>query len=235
MPSHSEVIVTANIGRHRSPAFRAAAIRRVRRAWPDAAPIIGWQEIDESDTGNEHGYLRRHLPAYAWAGMGRMVPIGVPHDWRIMEQSVVRAHRGVPGVTPSRVIVEARLRHRRRAWLEYVHLNSHVVAGAHTVPGQSRELLRRRLWLEWWETMRRRVRDHVREGRLVVVTCDANHPRLGRVHAREQRLVHGGFNYVLAVTPADPPIRLTQQGHRAVWLGIDSHQAHGVRVRFSTA
>lgn len=222
-------IVTANIGREKSGPFRSSEIARVRDHFPDSPPIIGWQEIDESDSGDEHGMLRKHMPHYAWAGANTREPIGIPPGWTLASDWQVKGHAGMAKFSPYRPIVIGVARHDATG-IEVSLVNTHPVRLGPT-GGQLAE--RQDLWDEWKANVIDVIANQHKTGRPVIFCADANSASLGKLHPNQQTLVHSGLDYIIGVDGADA--RIVKKWTTRVDLHIDGHDAHGVRVELVRA
>lgn len=215
------LFVTANLGRHVSTAEFLENVRRLDEH-AGRGTVIGFQEIDEDDTPNEHHGLRVTLRDFAFAGWDTRVPIAFGDRWSAAQETVVKASRGLARLSPARVITEVELKHD--SGLIVVALNVHF-------PRNDSRLLSR--WFSVEAKVKRRLRRHYRRGVTVVWTTDANRVRLPQLHPAERTLAHHGLDWIRCVEHPDG-VRLRVIDTGSIPLTIDGHDAQWARVEILT-
>lgn len=218
-----------------------------------ADPLVGWQEIDEADPGDEHNDLddkfdgptrttdrrgtvtRTFARGYTHVGFDTAVPLSVPAPLTVTDHLVtvvsqgrsrVEAARVHTAATPHRPVVQALLTvPQLNGFPEWWHDNGHL---PYRVPDLSAQAIK------GWRHI---VGAQHRAGYLVTSTRDTNThgpgPSLdptGRTLSRPMT----GIDKIVAV-PSRPtsPHRLTVEvlDRRVVNLTIDGHDARGVLLR----
>lgn len=225
--------VTANIGRHVKPPEAAHNIRAVvdgfrPQWWRQTPAAIGWQEIDEADTPDEHGILHRTVktftPKATIAGFATAVPIVVPPGWRIVKERVTPTCPGRPKITPMRVCVQAMIEHEETG-IRIVLANGHY-------PHNAWDLWR--ICQKSWELI---VNKWTELGYTVVTTRDRN--KRGNVDPLspfEVPLLPANLLDKISFIQAPPgprSVRVQVGRVRTVKLSIDGHDAHGVPLTFT--
>ncbi|AGM02944.1 hypothetical protein DMC61_03880 [Amycolatopsis sp. WAC 04169] len=169
-------IVTANIGRDNLGA-REAAIDAVRNCDSLVRPLVGWQEINEGDTGEpamiDHYFGPLYNNAFLRHNTSFRIPISIPQPWEVASSKTTYVHGGITGVTPPRWINEVVVRHQSHPTLQFALINSHYIANAYN--GDQRADLRDE-WNEHKRIHASRVLAHHNVGRLVFWTADTNNP-----------------------------------------------------------
>lgn len=235
-------VVTANVGRGYK---RAAAVRRnialVLRRFRGA--VIGWQEIDEADAGDEHGILaslvRRLMRTSSSAtrklaratkagwrnvGFGQLCPISLPLTWALHSSEVKPACQGRAHKTPNRVIVIARATHRKLRGRIVSFMNGHL-------PFNTPDL-----WDIAFAAWVAAVEVEVAAGNTVVITMDSNHHGpTPQFHPHQQVLVGAnGIDKVIVVEPirrgANIGVAVTLVRRVSADLNLDGHDAEGVEL-----
>jgi hypothetical protein len=215
------LFVTANLGRHVNT---AEFLRNVEGIDEESGrgTVIGFQEIDEDDTPNEHRGLRVTLRDFSFAGWDTRVPIAYGNLWSSRREAVVKAARGLARLSPARVITETIMVHKSGA--EVAFLNVHF-------PRKDRRLLSR--WLSVEARLKRCLRGHYASGRTSIWTADANRVHLPQLHPAERTLTHHGLDWIRCVEhPGGVRLRVTDTG--SIPLTIDGHDAQWARVEMHT-
>lgn len=210
------LLVTANLGRHVDVDEFLDNVRAIDQE-AGRGTVIGFQEIDENDTPNEHAGLRRILGVmFAFAGFLTRVPIAFGDRWSKGRENVIKAARGLARLSPARVITEAELEHDNGATV--VFLSVHF-------PRNDPRLLTR--WFSVEAAMKRRIRYWHARGRTVVWMGDANRVRIAQLHPAERTLAHHGLDWIRVIEHPDGAqverledglINLTIDGHDALWV-----------------
>lgn len=235
---------TVNIGRKKSAEFRANAIDKVHDAFAPIGQInLGMQEIDAADVGDEHAAVEHSFTGYSFAHFNFQDLIAVAPAWDVMHVQDVIAHPGIAHVTSPAHIVLARLKHRATG-IEYIHIDSHPIAGAFTHPNQKYEAKRKQYWHMWFNKLKPLVKDHIDAGQTVLFTADANNPDLPKIHPNDRRFHHRGYDYVIGVQPDNPIVTIRSSAKKTVQINVDAqgwvdgvfhhgHAALGAKVTFS--
>lgn len=224
-------VVTANIGRN-NPAAREPGIRDVRwKADPGHWPLVGWQEIYERPEDNrERDFIAKHFARKDFAhpflldGKSFRVPMSVPAQWKVVSQRKTFVHGGISGVSPTRYINEAVLRHVKHPELEFALINTHYIRDPK---------------LPQWEDHRKahsdRVLAHHKQGRAVIWTGDTNLPTYAKATGwkKEKQVFHNGRDRINWMV-GDGKVQLKVLGTRTVDLRVDGHDARvaifGIRL-----
>lgn len=213
------VLVTANLGRHVGvEEFRRNA-QKVKNRFRDRA-IIGFQEIDEADTPDEHRIIKDMFgKEVAWAGWETHVPIVVPQPYRMIHEKAIPVAAGLDKQSPARQVVEAVIEHPARPRLDPV-----VVLDLH-FPRKHPALTSRRA--DALEGLTERVDFWQERGRTVLVVSDTNGMGLSKIHKRFRRIGGEGIDWIglvehpkgTQVIPQETgSIDLTIDGHNAWWV-----------------
>lgn len=216
------LFITANLGRHVDVQEFLTNVRAIDDE-AGRGTVIGFQEIDEADTPNEHAGLRQVLgEAFGFAGWPTRVPIAYGDRWRKVREDVVKASRGLVRLSPARVITEVVLEHADGSVL--VFLDVHF-------PRKDPRLFSR------WRSVRAKLRARIaywhERGFTVVWTGDANRVHLERLHPGERTLAHHGLDWIRCVEhPAGAQVHVVDSG--SIDLTIDGHDAQWVRVALHT-
>lgn len=212
------LFVSANLGRHVNTAEFLANVRRIDDEAGRGA-VIGFQEIDEDDTPNEHHGLRAVLDDFAFAGWDTRVPIAFGDKWSKAREGVVQAAPGLARLSPARVITETLLEHDNGA--EVAFLNLHF-------PRNDPRLLSR--WFSVERKLQARLGWWHDRGITTAWTTDANRVRLPAMHPAERTLAHKGLDWIRCVEHPDGAqfdvvdtgvIALTIDGHDAPWARVE--------------
>lgn len=219
-------VVSANIGRANPASVAKKAIKKVRdKSAPNGYPIVGWQEIDEDDKGDEHQMIKDVFGGrYQNLFMDRndsntgderyktREPMTIPKTWEVVSRQVHFTHGGLGGVSPSRYITQAHIRHKKYSKLSFVLLNTHYVAGAFNGESDQHEKWRKVHWHNHFKKHKQIVANLVKKGHTVIWTGDPNR-RAGmpKVHPNEKRFFKG-IDKIGLICP---------DGQRAAW----SHSA----------
>ena len=228
-------VVTANIGRDNLGA-REDAIRDVRNG--DATrPLVGWQEINEGDTG-EPTMIERHFGslyqnAFLRHDTAFRVPISVPQPWVVVNSQATHVHGGIAGVTPPRWITEVTVRHESHTALRFTLVNTHYIANAYN-GGQNPDL--RDEWDLHKSVHKERVLAHHRQGRLVIWTADTNNPDYRKATGWdvERQVFTAGIDRINWM-PGDGTVQLELLGTRSIDLRVDGHDARVAIFRIRLA
>lgn len=218
-------LVTANIGRKSSVAGVWSDVRKIRTQAPGA--IVGWQEIDEADPANEHEILKKVLAkSNRLIGMRTKVPISLPRNrYRVLEKRVVFAAKGIPGVSPTRWVVETLVQDKRNAAIEFVVINVHYPAGAWNSKTHERaERERMSGWQDMFEVHQNRVAYWHKRGITVFWVGDVNRMAMPKVHPNEKQVVTAGIDSISYVE-GDVKVKVLHIGtidlnsdHNAKWV-----------------
>lgn len=215
------LFVTANLGRHVSTAEFLENVRRLDEH-AGRGTVIGFQEIDEDDTPNEHHGLRVTLRDFAFAGWDTRVPIAYGDLWTKTSESVVKAAPGLARLSPARVITAVDLEHRGGADISFLDVH---------FPRKDPRLLSR--WVSVEAQLCRELRRRYAAGRTSVWFADANRVHLPQLHPAERTLAHHGLDWIRCVEhPDGPRLRVTDTG--SIPLTIDGHDAQWARVEILT-
>ncbi|GAW50628.1 MULTISPECIES: hypothetical protein [unclassified Nocardioides] len=218
------VFITANLGRHVDTAEFLANVRVIDDE-AGRGTVIGFQEIDEADTPNEHHGLRRVLEDFTWAGWQTREPIGFGDRWKIQRDEVVKAATGLKvgrvGLSPARTITDAVATHTSGAELAFLDVH---------YPRNDPRLLSR--WRDVRQAHADRIAHHHAEGRTVVWFSDVNRRSFMPLHRAERTLAHHGLDWVRCVEhPDGAQIEVLARG--SIDLTIDGHDAQWARVRLT--
>ncbi|MGP4110893.1 hypothetical protein ACTWP5_08245 [Streptomyces sp. 4N509B] len=229
------VVVTANIGR-KNLGQRERAIRDVRRAVTIdgqlTRPLVGWQEIGEGDGGGEEArWINQYFgSAYRNAFVGDAAasrgPISVPRAYRIVDRRVTRAHGGLAGVSPHRVITQVLLERANDPKLRFVFANTHFVAGAWNGEQDSHEQWRVDMWRTHFRKQRDDVLGHWRSrGFPVIWTGDVNRTPMPLFLPRhEKRAFARGIDQIGWV-PGTNGTQIRLRWTKVVPMYVDGHDA----------
>lgn len=217
-------LVTANVGRGVPPAETKANIVRVRHGFPGA--VIGWQEVDEADRGDEHAMLAATFgdDHYRNISFPKACPISLPKPWTVEIATAHLACEALAKTTPRRYIIEAHCTHPDLDDA-VVFLNGHMpLARLGGAKGQER-------WDEChaaWVKVAHAV--HI-SGYTILTTRDTNRLRnMPKLHPTERQLLPNAISRI-SVIEGSVAVRLL--GRRNVNLTIDSHDARGVELSLS--
>lgn len=218
-------LFTANFGRGVSPFEYRANVRRVRKRF--AWPVIGCQEIDEADEAPEHAILHEEIgEGYRYAEFTSHVPIAIPKDFQIERVILTPSCKGLPGYTPDRVIVQAKVRNLKQPSLPpFVLVNTHF-------PRKDPKLATRRRQCR--DAMVKVLDRWYEQGVTTFYTGDFNTLDMSKFHRRDQRIVHAGLDYIGAVVPRGG-VRYEVNNTGDVPLSIDGHNAHWANIRLLPA
>jgi len=130
-------VVTANIGRKHLDQ-REAAITAVRQQSDGTPPMVGWQEINEGDTGepsmiNQH-FGDQYTHMFLNDPQSPREPISVPRPWVVTGHTSTPVHGTIPDVSPPRWINEVVVQHETMTDLQFVIMNTHYLARAYVGP-----------------------------------------------------------------------------------------------------
>lgn len=213
------ILATANLGRGVDDEAFEENVWNLWGSLPGAC--IGFQEIDEADTPDEHEIIDKAMHRGNFAGWQTHTPIKRPFRWRIAGESVIPACKGLAHLTPHKSIVETHLFHEDSD-RHLIVLNVHFPRRDPRLWSrrrQCRRKLRERLD-HWWGL-----------GFTVVWMGDTNTPRMRSVHPRERTLTAGRIDYIRVLEhPNGPRAEIRQTG--TVQLSIDDHDAQWVRVHW---
>jgi hypothetical protein len=228
-------VITANIGRDDLTA-REDAIRDVRNG--DATrPLVGWQEINEGDTG-EPAMIDRHFGslyqnAFLRHDTAFRVPISIPRPWVVVDSQATFVHGGIEGVTPPRWITEVTVRHESHTALRFTMINTHYIANAYN--GARNPNLR-----DEWDLLKsihkERVLAHHQQGRLVIWTADTNNPDYRKATGwdAEKQVFTAGIDRINWM-PGDGTVRLELLDTRSIDMRVDGHDARVAIFRIRLA
>lgn len=225
-------LVTANIGRKSSIAGVWSDVREIKTKCPGA--IVGWQEIDEADPAPEHKILDKVIgPVANLAGMRTKVPISVSRKhYRVLEKNVVFASKGIPGVSPTRWIVETVVQDKRNAAIVFVILNVHYPAGAWNAKTHERaEAERDEAWADTFRVHKARVKHWHDKGYTVFWVGDTNRMAMPKVHPDERQIVTRGIDSISFI-PCDTGVRVKVLRSGVIELFSD-HNASWVDFQLS--
>ena len=226
------IVVGANIGRGVSAAVARRNIVKIRRAF-HVDPLVLWQEIDEADTPDEHGLIRKaYVPHYAQANFGLKEPISVPlTEFDLVHADFTKIMDGVarskPGpASPTRfiskaIVVPKGLNHHH----EVAVLDTHF---PNFEPNDPR-------WKHCLDALIAEVHAEHQSGRTVIWEGDLNANRpsnVPKVHPKERR-VHATANDFMGIVPGST--RVVVHGKGKVNLTIDGHDAIWMRAEFKAA
>ena len=215
------LFVTANLGRHVDTREFLANVRAIDDE-TGAGAVIGFQEIDEADTPNEHHGLRQVLDGYSWAGWSTREPLALGGRWTVHRDDVRKGAPGLERLSPARTITEADARHASGAELTFLDLH---------YPRNDPRLLSR--WNQLRAAHQDRVLASIARGRTVVWFSDVNRVRFPKFHPAERTLAHHGLDWIRCVEhPAGAQVHVVDSG--SIDLTIDGHDAQWVRVALHT-
>lgn len=238
MTTTTLTVATANLGRGVGTPEFVANVRRLKDRIPNPA-VIGFQEIDEADTPNEHAVLRDVFPGRTWAGWATdegvpvRCPIGVPHLWEIVPGTarVSSGSGGVAHLTPPRKVVEAVIHPDGQPDLTVAVLNWHSPRNDHRLDDERRDTIAK--VVERLDALKV-------DGRDVLATTDANDLALlqhwpGLRATGVRILAHAGLDYVLHLPAPANGLAVEKVKQGSVDLTIDGHNAHWATVRLTKA
>lgn len=219
-------IVTANIGRGYRPGEAADNFLRVRHGFPGA--VIGWQEVDEADSANEHKLLAHTFGPehYRNVAMARAVPISIPAAWTVVPGSarVTKACKWLAHATPDRWIVEVLATHPLLSEPVRFANGHYPLARLGGRLGKSR-------WEDCHGAWTERAKEWHETGIMTLTTRDSNRlRRMPKLHPTERQLLPNAISRI-SVVPGS--VAVTKVGHRDVNLTIDGHNARGVTLVLS--
>lgn len=223
-------LATANIGRKSSIAGVWSDVREIRTKVPGA--IVGWQEIDEADPAPEHDILKQVLSkSNRLVGMRTKVPISVPRSrYRIKSKRVVYAAKGIPGVSPTRWIVETELEDKRNAAITFVVLNVHYPAGAWNAKTHERaERERDEAWEDMFRVHKGLVNYWHKKGVTVFWVGDTNRMAMPKVHPDERQVFTKGIDSISFIE-GNVKVKVVQMG--TIELFSD-HNGHWVEFQLT--
>ncbi|MGH3737638.1 MAG: hypothetical protein ACRDT6_18810 [Micromonosporaceae bacterium] len=250
-PTSAMTFVTANIGRDYGSGSKITEVMtRIRHNLYDVSNgrprYIGWQEIDEDDPAAELSILK---DVYKYDGGwertlyrdpdGIRVPLKVPnvaHDAQKSDQRVAFGSSGMDGISPTRWITITRYQNQNIS-----QINTHFIAGAFKDCPTCAE--RRDRWWAHWRSLKDQVAREHNAGFNVVLTGDFNRrPDPGgwnptNVHPDARHVKNGGIDHIVAVPRGGWKVVKQRYANGSYqqgewWIGIDTHQAHWVKLRF---
>lgn len=208
-------VFTANIGRTSTAEQRQVNLRRIKDTVKTLdSVVVGWQEIDEADTGDEHAMLTQLWPRQVFAGFGTAVPQlfnmpVIPQKSRVTVTSEGRAK-----VSPTRFCVQTIA---EVGPYKVVFMNGHYPFNAPD--------LRRQCNREWT----RLAHDWHEQGYPVITTRDTNwHGRVPKLHPRERLLTPSGIDRITFIPASGVTARVNKR-HK-INLTIDGHDAIGLTL-----
>lgn len=208
-------VFTANIGRKETAQHRKDNLRRLKHATMDMENLlIGFQEIDEADSGDEHGMLDSLWPSRQWSGFGDATPVLITRALNRRTARVSKTCEGRAHVTPHRVCVQSVC---EIGDYKFVHMNGHYPFNA---PDLRRDCNREwtRLAHEWFE-----------RGFTVITTRDTNwHGNMPKLHPKERLLTKAGA--IDRITVIENKIKVRVSKRHRVNLTIDGHDAVGLTL-----
>lgn len=220
-------VITANIGRDNLGA-REAAIRDVRNADGDNRPVVGWQEINEGDTGEpamiDQYFGSMYTNAFLRHDSSFRVPISVPKPWQVVDSRPTFVHGGIENVTPPRWINEVVVAHESDSRLKFVLVNTHYIANAFN--GDMRPDLQ-----DEWNAMKAAHKDrvlaqHQNQGRLVIWTADTNRHNYDTATGwqAERKAFGDGVDRVNWL-PGNGDVQLELLNTKIIPMNVDGHNA----------
>ncbi|MEV8378918.1 hypothetical protein AB0P21_39640 [Kribbella sp. NPDC056861] len=229
-------VVTANIGR-RNLGNREAAIRDVRNNSDSERPLVGWQEINEGDTG-EPAMINQHFGgaynnAFLNDGQSYRVPISVPAPWVVVNAVNTFVHGVVPNVSPPRWINEVTIQHNANPTLKFAILNTHYLAGAYN---GEQSAANRVYWDQHKTIHRQRVMNYHNRGTAVFWTADTNNPNFDAATGQpnEGKAFPNGIDRVDWL-PGNGSVQIQLLNTKLVPMSVDDHSARVAIFRVRTA
>lgn len=220
-------VITANIGR-RNLGAREAAIRDVRNADGDNRPVVGWQEINEGDTGEPAMIDRYFGSLYTNAFLrhdgAHRVPISVPRPWQVVDSRPTFVHGGIEDLSPPRWVTEVVVAHESDSRLKFVLVNTHYIANAFN--GDMNQNLRDE-WLAMKAAHKDRVlAQHQNQGRLVIWTADTNrHDYDTATGWQAERKAFGDGVDRVNWLPGNGDVQLELLNTKVIPMNVDGHDA----------
>lgn len=162
-------LATANIGRAKSMSVRRQNIDNIAHHTTNA--IVGFQEIDEGDTGDEHAAVTAAFGhTHHMIGMGTHTPIMIPLRYRVVSHDVHQISAagtsvGARNQTPPRYAVSTVVQPEGKPELRFVVLNSHA---PRKVP------ILNSLRADWEHGMNKAIAKYNKSGYNVFLTNDPN-------------------------------------------------------------
>lgn len=216
------ILVTANLGRKATPLGTLNDMRKIKRSL--SRPIVGWQEIDEADPGDEHAMLKRVYRNFIQIGFKGRVPISVPRSkYRVLQRNTIVGSQGIPNVSPRRLLTEVLLQDRDNAAIKFVVINVHYPAGAFNKKIESTQRARENAWDNMFAVHKRRVQYWANKGVTVFWVGDVNRMGMPKVHPRERQVITAGIDS-LSFIEGDTRVAFVRQGvvdlnsdHNAKW------------------
>lgn len=221
-------VVTANIGRGYFRGEARVNITKVRHGF-GTTPLVGWQEIDEADTADEHKILGHIFGpnTYDNVAFRQAVPISVPQPWGVIHSDVVKACDFIPKATPNRWIVSAVCQHPDLPE-PVVFMNGH-----YNLPRLGGKTGKQR-WKDCQAAWEAKTLEWHREGLNVVTTRDSNRlRRMPKLHPLERQLLPNAIVRVSLIPHPKSALKITAGPQRVVDLSIDRHEAKGVELRIN--
>lgn len=199
-------LITVNEGRKQSVQQTRADFETIKRL----KGIVGFQEIDEADTANEHALLKGVLgPTNELVGMTHYVPIAVPkRQYKVVASREIFGTGGVAHYSPARFFTVVLVKRKKsltdtllnREQKVFVVINTHYPAGAYhgdRPRGAENELQKH--WDEQYKKHRELMKDYVDKGFTVFWTGDSNRASMPKTHPREVQVVTAGIDNICYV------------------------------------
>lgn len=217
-------LITVNEGRNMGTAGYTSDLHKIKNEFPKA--IIGWQEIDEADPANEHAVMREVFKGYQIINFEYKEPITLPAKVKVVDHKVIHLSKGVAHTSPPRIANEV--------WIEtkysdkpIVIINTHLIAGAWNNKIEPNQELRRELWNQSVEKLRKRIEFHHNAGRTVFWMGDMNRMDMPKLHKDERRIVSSGIDSI-SVIVGSVGVRVIDTGslplasdHDAKWAKVE--------------
>lgn len=201
------VVATANEGRGLSNVEVATdflsilhVLRAVCRRF-----FVGFQEIDEADTPNEHAILKRIFRRRQVVHLSGHEPMVLPRSTKLVTSYRIHAAPGIPHVSPARYlnvsVVQMGVFKKRK----FAFINTHYVAGAFNNKVESTQKERVASWEQHFAVHKKEVEDLIAQGISVIWTGDVNriHPVMPLLVPGERRLRVKGMDIVSVIEAKD--------------------------------
>lgn len=219
-------LVTSNI--KNDPDLPRDQVRHDMAAVSQLGGVILWQEVAEPDDWAD---LQATLPAEEWTHLHLTdeCPISFRHAyWDLVDQGQEQLHGGLAHVSPHRVVTWAKLARKGRPEVPPVAVvNTHLVQGAFTDPGQAEEAWRLAAWNASHDKIAELVARFLAEGTSVVGGGDFNRPGTWPAFGPGCRwLLHGGLDHLYASdAPGGARVQLDSVGLLSTAVLFTDHSA----------
>lgn len=210
-------VFTANIGRTSTADQRKENLRRIKNAVVKLDNVVvGWQEIDEADTGDEHAMLTALWPHQVFTGFSTAVPELFNAPVRPISSSTNKTSDGRAGVSPTRFCIATLT---TIGDYKVMFMNGHYPFNA--------EDLRRDCNREWTRLAHEFYETNKAD--IIITTRDTNwHGRMPKLHPKERLLTQAGA--IDRITVIEKKVTARVAKRHKINLTIDGHDAVGLSL-----